>query len=62
MHTVILKHLMRMYKRGVSLIVSTLNEEVKAKLENIEDILLFDPTKIKSEMRTELKFYFNLVA
>lgn len=54
--------LMRIYKRGVPLIVSTLNEEIKEKLEKIEDILLFDPTKIKSEMRNELKFYLNLVA
>lgn len=54
--------LLRIYKRGVPLIVSTLNVDIKSKLEMIEDILIFDPTKIKSEMRTELKFYLNLVA
>lgn len=54
--------LMRIYRRGVPLIVSTLNEDIQKKLENIDDILLFDPSKIKSEMRVELKFYFNLVA
>lgn len=54
--------LLRIYRRGIPLIVSTLNAEIKAKLEKIEDILLFDPTKIKSEMRTELKFYLNVVS
>ncbi|WP_428228429.1 hypothetical protein [Flavobacterium sp.] len=54
--------LLRIYKRGIPLIVSTLNKEMKLKLEKIEDILLFDPTKIKSEMRTELKFCLTTVA
>jgi hypothetical protein len=54
--------LLRIYKRGVPLIVSTLNKEIKLKLEKIEDILLFDQSKIKSEMRTELKFYLNIVS
>lgn len=54
--------LMQIHRRGVPLIVSTLNKEMKSKLEKIEDMLLFDPTKVKSEMRAELKFYLNIVA
>lgn len=53
--------LLRIYRRGVPLIVSTLNQEIKLKLEKIEDILLFDSSKIKSEMRTELRFFINTV-
>ncbi|PAM93559.1 hypothetical protein B4N84_17270 [Flavobacterium sp. IR1] len=54
--------LLRIYKRGIPLIVSTLNHEIKSKLENIKDILFFDPDKVKSEMRKELKFYLNIVS
>lgn len=54
--------LLRIYKRGVPLIVSTLNQDIKLKLDKIEDILLFDQSKIKSEMRAELRFYFNIVS
>lgn len=54
--------LLRIYKRGVPLIVSTLNQDIKAKLDKIEDILLFDQSKIKSEMRIELRFFFNIVS
>ncbi|MFQ6601719.1 hypothetical protein [Flavobacterium sp. C3NV] len=53
--------LMRIYKKGVPLIVSTVNKEIKSKLEKIEDLLIFDPTKVKSEMRLQLKFYFNMI-
>lgn len=54
--------LLRIYKRGVPLIVSTLNQDIRSKLEKIEGILLFDQSKIKSEMRAELKFYINIVS
>lgn len=54
--------LMRIYQRGVPLIVATFTKEIRLKLEKIEDILLFDPAKIKTEMRTELKFYLNNIS
>lgn len=54
--------LMRIYKKGVPLIVSTLNKEMKSKLEKMDDVLFFDPSKVKSEMRTELRFYLNMVS
>ncbi|PBJ08089.1 hypothetical protein [Flavobacterium sp. ACN6] len=54
--------LLRIYKRGVPLIVSTFNIDLKAKLEDLEDIIVFDPTKIKSEMRDDLRHFINLVA
>lgn len=54
--------LMRLYRRKIPLIVSTLNKEIKLKLEKIEDILLFDSSSVKSEMRTELKFFLNIVS
>lgn len=52
--------LLRIYKRGIPVIVTAFNEELKAKLKNIEDLLIFDPNKIKSEMRIELKHFLNL--
>ncbi|MFG4002172.1 hypothetical protein [Flavobacterium aquidurense] len=54
--------LMLIYKREVPLIVCTFNQEIKVKLEMIEDILLFDLTKIKTEMRSELKSYLNSIS
>lgn len=54
--------MMRLYKRGVPLIVSSLSKEMKVKLEKINDVVLFDCTKIKSEMRQELEFCINLIS
>lgn len=54
--------LLRIYKRGVPLIVSTFNEELKVKLADLEDIIVLDPSKIKSEMRADLRYFLNLVA
>jgi len=54
--------LLRIYKRGIPLIVCAFDKEVKAKLEMIEDILLLDLSKVKSEMRSELKFFLNVTS
>lgn len=51
--------LLRIYKRGVPLIVCTFHTEIKAKLEMIDDILLLDLSKVKTEMRSELKFFLD---
>ncbi|WP_271336868.1 hypothetical protein [Flavobacterium azizsancarii] len=54
--------LLRIYKRGVPLIVCTFDKEIKTKLEIIEDILLLDLSKVKSEMRSQLKFFINVTS
>lgn len=51
--------LIRVYQRGIPLIVSTFKKEIKLKLEMIDDILLLDLSKVKSEIRSELKFFLN---
>lgn len=54
--------LIRIHQRGIPLIVSTFNKEIKLKLETIDSILLFDPSNVKSEMRAELKFFLNVTS
>ncbi|MFH6964682.1 hypothetical protein ACHRVK_09965 [Flavobacterium plurextorum] len=54
--------LIRIYQREISLIISTFNKEIKLKLEKIDDILLLDLSKVKSEMRSELKFFLNNIS
>lgn len=54
--------LMRIYKKGVPLIVCTFNKDIKSKLKMMEDILLLDLSKVKTEMRSELKFFLNVIS
>lgn len=51
--------LMSIYKKGIPLIVCTFNEKLLLKLKNIDEILLLDTSKIKSEVIAELKAYLN---
>lgn len=53
--------MMRLYKRNVPLMVSSLNKEMKKKLEKIKDIILFDCDKVKAEMKLELAFCINTI-
>lgn len=57
-----LLNLIQLHKRGIPLIVSTLDAKIKSQLEKLESIIFFDSTKIKSEMRVDLKFCLNMVA
>ena len=54
--------LMKIYKKGIPLIVCTFNKQLLLKLKNIDEILLLDTSKVKSEVITELKSYLNLVS
>ena len=54
--------LLRIYQRGTPLIVCTFSKEIKSKLELIDDLFLMDLSKVKSEMRSELKFFLHNVA
>jgi hypothetical protein len=53
---------LRIYKRGVPLIICTFSKEVKSKFEMIDDILLLDLSKVKTEMRSELKFFLTIAS
>ena len=52
-------NLMRIYKKGIPLIVCTFNEKLLLKMRQIDDILLLDTSKIKSEVIAELRTYLN---
>lgn len=51
--------LMRIFQRGIPLIVCAFNKDIKSRLEMVDDLLLFDATKLKSEIRDELKLYIT---
>ena len=52
---------MKIYKAGFPLIVCTFNEKLLLKMKSVEEILLLDTSKVKSEVIIELKSYLNLV-
>jgi hypothetical protein len=52
---------MKVYRKGIPLIVCTFNEKLLLKMRNVDEILLLDTTKIKSEIIIELKSYLNLI-
>ncbi|MFI0490448.1 hypothetical protein [Flavobacterium sp.] len=56
-----LVNFMKIYKKGIPLIVCTFNEKLLLKMRSIDEILLLDTSKIKSEVIIELKSYLNLV-
>jgi hypothetical protein len=51
---------MKVYKKGVPLILCTFSKERLIKLQKIEDLILLDTSKVRSEIVTELRYYFNL--
>ncbi|GIQ59502.1 hypothetical protein Flavo103_26380 [Flavobacterium collinsii] len=53
--------MIQLYRRGVPLILCSLDTEMKQKLEKIKDVVHFDCAKVKSEMRLELLHYINLI-
>ena len=53
-------NLMSIYKKGIPLIVCTFNEKLLLKLRNIDEILLLDTSKVKSEVIAELRTYLNI--
>ena len=53
-------NLMSIYKKGIPLIVCTFNEKLLFKMRNIDEILLLDTSKLKSEVIAELKLYLNI--
>lgn len=53
-------NLMSIYKKGIPLIVCTFNKKLLLKMQNIDEILLMDTSKLKSEVIAELKSYLNL--
>ncbi len=52
-------NLMRIYKNGIPLIVCTFNEKLLLKMRQIDEILLLDTSKIKSEVIVELRKYLE---
>lgn len=54
--------LIRIYQKEIPLIISTFNKEIKLKLEMVDDVLILDLTKVKAEMRSELKFFLNTIS
>lgn len=54
-----LKEFMRVSQKGVPIIVCTSKQEIFEKLKDINEIFLYDCSKIKSEMVVELKNYFS---
>ena len=56
-----LVNFMRIYKKGIPLIVCTFNKKLLLTMANIENILLLDTSKVKAEIRVELKSYLNLI-
>lgn len=51
---------MKIYKKGIPIIVCTFNEKLLLKMSYIDKILLLDTSKIKSEIKVELNSYLNL--
>ena len=56
-----LVNFMRIYKKGIPLIVCTFNKNLLLTMRNIDGILLLDTSKVKAEVRVELKSYLNLI-
>ncbi|MDI5950341.1 hypothetical protein QLS91_11770 [Flavobacterium sp. LB2P84] len=52
---------MKVYKKGIPLIMCTFSKERFMKLQKIDDLILLDTSKIRAEIVTDLKYYFNLV-
>lgn len=55
-----LNDFMKIYQKGIPVIACTTKIEIFEQLKNINEVFLFDSSKIKSEMVLELKGYFNL--
>ncbi len=53
--------LMRIYKKGIPVIVCTVHNELILKLKIIDDIFLIDLSKLRSQIKEEFKSYFNLM-
>lgn len=51
---------MKVYKKGVPLIMCTFSKERLIKLQSIDDLILLDTSKVRSEIVTELRHHFNL--
>jgi len=52
---------MKIHKKEVPMIVCTFNKNLLMKMQNFDEILLLDTSKIKSEVITEFKSYLHLV-
>ncbi len=53
---------MRVYKRGIPLIVCTFNEKLFLTMRQIDEIYLLDTSKLKSEIIIEFKSYLKLAS
>lgn len=51
--------LMKVYDKGVPLIICTFNKERLIKLKRIDNVMLLDASKILPEIVTNLRTYFN---
>jgi len=51
---------MKIHKKGVPVIVGTFNKNLLLTMQNVDEILVLDISKLKSEVMTELKSYLHL--
>lgn len=54
-------NLMSIYKKGIPIIVCTSNNDFLFKMKNIDEILLFDTSEIKSELIAKMRLNLNLI-
>ena len=50
---------MKIYKKGIPMIVCTPSDSLYTKMKSIKGILVLDTSRMKSEVITELKSYLN---
>lgn len=51
---------MKVYKNGIPLIVCTFNNKILKNMQKIDDIILLDTSRLRSELITDMKYYFNI--
>ena len=51
----------RIYKKGIPLIVCTFNKKLLLTMSDMDEILLLDTSKLKAEVMIEFKSYLNII-